>query len=434
MMLFSGGKIMKISCHKLSWGVASTILAASLLSGCATDSRVPPTSAALTPVNLNDGVRSGTLVPKAESIMMVLDGSSSMGDPYNLPAFSSSSKFIAEKQIATLFANTMPDVKMDSGLLSFGFGECQGWSPTTVNLPMSPFSQTALSEAVASIPCASGGTPMHKAILATEDDVRNANGRVAMIVMGDGLCTDDDPVAYAKAMKEEFGDKLCIHTIWTGNDPAGKAVMSMIADASGCGIAVTGDQVADAGGMSGFIADALFDRGQPVLDSDGDGVPDASDKCPGTPRGVAVDADGCPPDSDGDGVPDYLDKCPNTPIGAMVNSHGCWSLSNVNFDFDSATIRADAYPELNNIVNILRKNPNMRVTLEGHTDSMGSERYNLGLSQRRARAVMNYLVRKGVSAGRLSSVGFGESRPIESNSTDSGRAANRRVDLNITSR
>jgi outer membrane protein OmpA-like peptidoglycan-associated protein len=76
----------------------------------------------------------------------------------------------------------------------------------------------------------------------------------------------------------------------------------------------------------------------------------------------------------------------------------------------------------------------MKVTLEGHTDSVGPESYNLGLSERRAKAVMNYLVRKGTDTSRLKSVGFGETRPIEDNKTESGRASNRRVDLNITSR
>ncbi len=396
-------------CNKRSWGIASAAVAVSLLGGCASHG-VPPVGPSLPAVDLDGGVRSGELVPKAEALVMVLDGSSSMSLPYHSPAFNSSSKFIAEKQIATLFSSTLPEVGISSELVSFGNGACHGWNSTTINLPMSTFSQSALSGAIGAIPCASGGTPMHQGLLAAENDIRNVNGKVAMIVMGDGLCTDDDPVVYANAMKAEFGDKLCIHTVWTGNDPAGQAVMSAIADASGCGIAVSGDQVADAGGMSGFIADALFERRM---------VPPPTPACK---------------DSDGDGVCDEMDKCPNTPRGAMVNAHGCWSVSNVNFDFDSANIRADAYPELNNIVNILRNNPNMNITLEGHTDSIGSERYNLGLSQRRARSVMNYLVRKNISAGRLSSVGYGESRPLEDNKTDAGRAANRRVDLNITSR
>jgi OOP family OmpA-OmpF porin len=424
---------MDISGYKQSWGVASAVLAASLLSGCATDSGVPPVGAALSSVDLNAGVSSGELIPRAESVLLVLDGSSSMSSTYNVPVFSAS-KFMAEKQIATLFSNTMPEIGIDGEVASFGFGECHGWKMTNVNMPMSPFSQSAMSEAIGAIPCSSGGTPMSTAMLAIEDDIRNAKGRVAMIMMSDGLPTDSDPVAYAEALKAEFGDKLCIHTIWIGNNPSGQAVMSAVANASGCGVAVSGDQVADAGGMSGFIADAIFEKGHPVIDSDGDGVPDASDKCPGTPRGVAVDADGCPLDTDGDGVPDYKDRCPNTPKGAKVNSQGCWSVGHVNFDFDSADISANAYPELNNIVDILRANPNMQITLEGHTDSVGPESYNLGLSERRAKSVMNYLVRKGTTANRLSSAGFGETRPIEDNKSDSGRAANRRVDLNITSR
>ena len=415
-------------CNKQGWGIASAIIMAGIISGCASNS-VPP-SASLPAVDLAAGVQSGELVPNSDAVIMVLDGSSSMSEAYHAQ---SSSKFISEKQISTLFANTMPQVDISSELVSFGNGACHGWSATNINLPMSSFSSSALSQAIAAIPCASGGTPMHKGLLAPENDIRSSSGRVAMIVMGDGMATDDDPVAYAHAMKAEFGDKLCIHTVWIGNETKGQAVMSAIADASGCGVAVSGSQVADAGGMSNFIANALFEKGQP-RDSDGDGVPDNRDKCPGTPAGVAVDADGCPLDTDGDGVPDYKDKCPNTPKGAKVNSQGCWSLSSVNFDFNSAAIRADAYSELNNIVGILRKNQTMSVTLEGHTDSIGSERYNLGLSQRRARAVMNYLVRKNISSSRLSSVGFGESHPIESNQTEQGRAANRRVDIHINKR
>ena len=422
---------MKIRCGKCRWGVVSAVFAVSLFSGCASNG-VAPVTTTLSPVNLTAGASSGKLVPKVSAVVLVVDGSSSMRDTYHAPAFNQSSKFIAEKQIATLFADTMPQVDVSSELVTFGNGACHGWRSTTVKLPMTAFSSSSLSDAIGSIPCASGGTPMQKGLLATENDIRNASGNVAMIVMGDGLVTESSPVAYAQALKDEFGDKLCIHTVWIGNKPVGQAVMSAIANASGCGIAVTGNQVADAGGMSGFIAQALFEKGR--LDSDGDGVPDDRDKCPGTPAGVAVDADGCPADSDGDGVPDYKDKCPNTPKGASVNAQGCWSLSSISFDFDSATIRADAYPELNSIVTILRKNPAMRVTLEGHTDSIGSERYNLGLSQRRARSVMNYLVRKNISASRLSAVGFGESRPIASNATEAGRAANRRVDLNITKR
>jgi OOP family OmpA-OmpF porin len=179
------------------------------------------------------------------------------------------------------------------------------------------------------------------------------------------------------------------------------------------------------------------DKGCPLY-SDGDGVPDYLDKCPGTPSGVKVDADGCPVDSDGDGVPDYLDKCPGTPAGMKVNADGCPPggetlaiVTNVNFDFDSSKIRADSAQKLDRVVLILQDNPDVRVRVEGHTDSTGPDKYNMGLSYRRAESVKNYLVSKGIDANRLSVVGYGETKPLVSNKTSAGRAVNRRVEFKV---
>lgn len=170
--------------------------------------------------------------------------------------------------------------------------------------------------------------------------------------------------------------------------------------------------------------------------SDADGVPDYLDKCPGTPAGVKVDADGCPVDSDGDGVADYLDKCPNTPKGVRVDTDGCPPggdvvaiVTNVNFDFDSSKIRDDSRGKLARVINTLKENPGIRVRIEGHADSTGPADYNQGLSLRRAEAVRKYLVDRGVSITRLSVVGKGESEPLVSNDTRAGRAVNRRVEF-----
>lgn len=168
----------------------------------------------------------------------------------------------------------------------------------------------------------------------------------------------------------------------------------------------------------------------PPADSDGDGVYDDYDKCPGTPAGVKVDSSGCPLDSDGDGVPDHLDECPDTPEGATVNSKGCWALTGmVLFDFDSATIKPEAYPLLDEVVTILEKNPEMKGEIQGHTDSIGPEAYNQQLSERRAKAVEGYLESKGIESSRLTSKGYGESQPVASNDTEEGRQENRRVRL-----
>jgi OOP family OmpA-OmpF porin len=142
-----------------------------------------------------------------------------------------------------------------------------------------------------------------------------------------------------------------------------------------------------------------------------------------------VDSVGCPLDSDGDGVPDYLDQCPGTPKGAKVDSRGCWVLRNLHFDLDKSEIKPESYPVLDEAVKVLKENPGLRVEIEGHTDSQGSAAYNQGLSERRADAVMRYMTGKGIDSSRLSTKGFGLTRPVADNATAEGRALNRRVEL-----
>ncbi|MEL7045406.1 MAG: OmpA family protein [Pseudomonadota bacterium] len=171
-------------------------------------------------------------------------------------------------------------------------------------------------------------------------------------------------------------------------------------------------------------------------DADGDGVPDDSDQCPGTPAGVVVDSTGCPVDADGDGVNDDRDRCLNTPAGATVDSSGCpvsaeivLTVDRLNFAFDSAELDATAKSSLRAAVDVVRDNSAVELDLVGHTDSRGSDAYNQGLSERRARAALDYLVSLGVPEGQLRAVGRGESSPVADNSTEDGRARNRRVEI-----
>ena len=174
-----------------------------------------------------------------------------------------------------------------------------------------------------------------------------------------------------------------------------------------------------------------------VVDTDGDGVPDTTDACPGTPAGVSVDSRGCPLDSDGDGVPDYLDKCPNTPRGTKVDATGCpvavaaavtFDLT-VEFAFNSAEINDLSFRELRKAMTFMREHPDTKAVVEGNTDNKGSDEYNQKLSERRAAAVKEVLVKSDIEASRLTTVGYGESRPVASNDTEEGRAKNRRVSI-----
>ena len=174
-------------------------------------------------------------------------------------------------------------------------------------------------------------------------------------------------------------------------------------------------------------------------DTDGDGVLDSVDQCPNTPKGVQVDTRGCPLDSDGDGVPDYLDKCPNTTRGLKVDATGCVRdaqtivLQNVNFEFNKSTLTADAQSVLNDVAKGLVSQKDLRVEIAGHTDSKGSDAYNLNLSNGRAASVKSYLISQGVAPSQLVSKGYGEGQPVATNDTDAGRAQNRRVEFRVLS-
>lgn len=194
------------------------------------------------------------------------------------------------------------------------------------------------------------------------------------------------------------------------------------------------------------------------VDSDGDGVFDDRDACPGTPKGMVTTTRGCPPskrhtaptpepvasagpgDRDGDGIADPGDRCGDTVAGLAVDAQGCATeaqslvLRNVNFELAAATLTAEARAALDGIAAGLRGQPTMEIHIEGHTDALGPEAYNLRLSRARADAVREYLVAQGIDAARLLASGLGESAPVASNESESGRMQNRRVELKVVKR
>jgi outer membrane protein OmpA-like peptidoglycan-associated protein len=106
-------------------------------------------------------------------------------------------------------------------------------------------------------------------------------------------------------------------------------------------------------------------------------------------------------------------------------------LKNIYFDFDKTTLKSESFVELNKVVDFLKQNSSISIQIEGHTDSKGSDDYNLNLSQGRSQSVVDYLISQGIDASRLSAQGFGESTPIDTNDTDAGRANNRRVEFRV---
>jgi len=169
------------------------------------------------------------------------------------------------------------------------------------------------------------------------------------------------------------------------------------------------------------------------VDSDKDGVFDPQDKCPNSPAGFAVDANGCNLDSDKDGVLDPADKCPNTPEGFKVDQDGCplKATLHLNFSTDSANVDAEGTAKVNSFASFLKESPAYKATIVGHTDSTGSAAYNKKLSEKRANKVKSMLIEQGVEESRLTASGEGEAMPVASNKTKEGRAENRRIEVDL---
>jgi outer membrane protein OmpA-like peptidoglycan-associated protein len=203
------------------------------------------------------------------------------------------------------------------------------------------------------------------------------------------------------------------------------------------------------------------------IDSDNDGVCDGIDKCPDTPKDVAVDVKGCPLDTDGDGVPDFkdqelntqpgatvdvngvaidsdkdgvpdgIDRCPDTPPEVMIDEFGCPKAKpltaklTLNIQYETGSFEPDAAAKLNldELVTTMQAYPNLKIAVNGYTDALGSASGNLKLSQKRADAIRDYLVAKGVASERVTSKGFGEDNPIADNGTPDGRQQNRRIEI-----
>jgi OmpA-OmpF porin, OOP family len=221
--------------------------------------------------------------------------------------------------------------------------------------------------------------------------------------------------------------------------------------------------------------------GCPELDNDADGIRDRDDKCPLDPEDPDKfeDEDGCPePDNDADGFADKVDQCPNEAEDkdGFEDDDGCPDLDNDNdtfldkddkcpnefgvvpdgcpkkytnvvvtktkieikqtvyFEFNKATIKPVSFPLLNEVAQALKDNPTIKVEVQGHTDSVGNDKNNLKLSQKRAESVRTYIIKQGVDSGRMVPKGYGENVPIADNRTADGRSQNRRVEFVITER
>lgn len=348
--------------------------------------------------------------PCANSFDLLFDTSGSMTKAWKQGACGDMRKFTAQKKLALMMNDAIPDNGYDSALRKFGF---EFYTPTPAyesKLVYGPaqYNKAEFAAALQDMEETSGITPLGPAISHSEGELAMWSGVKALIIMSDFKRDPGfgNPIEEATKLKAKYGGNLVIHTIGLTYDADEIAVAQGVAQAGG--------------GTYWNACELLNDRA-------------AFDEMINTIFCVYAPMVPAPCiDSDQDGYCDDVDQCPGTPIGAVVDERGCWiGAYESYFDFDKAVIKAQYMPNIKAAADVLKANPGLYVSLDGHTDSIGSEQYNDSLGMRRANAVKQALVKFGVQSTRMKVKSYGESRPIASNDTPEGRATNRRVEINV---
>ena len=374
---------------------------------------------------------SADYISKVDNFILLADTSGSMGHEQGATG---STRVALEKEMFGLMNTMIPDLSYNGSVYSV--------VPFQALSAPAPYSREALGSGISAIPTdvltagfIGNPTPLGSALEKLDPVLAGLSGRTAVILASDGdYNVGPNPVSVAAELYSRYD--ICIHTISYADNTAGQKVLDAINALNECSVSADGLALLNSADMDGFVRQVFYDIAAPK-DSDGDGVIDELDLCPGTPAGVTVNADGCPLDSDGDGVYDYLDKCPGTSPDLSVDSDGCpipvtFTLE-IEFDFDRYSIRPRYHEELAEVADFIRTHPDTKGMVQGHTDSRGTEKYNQVLSEKRAEVVKDYLVNTlGIESSRLKSKGYGELKPVAENTTEEGRQRNRRTEVVLT--
>jgi len=386
----------------------SVLVLGVFLTSCASMTTEPPLNYICEGQDLNPMVQRGEYVKKVDNFLVILDTSSTMSEKQTISWYKKQQKFLHAKDLITCMNQTIPDIELNGGMRVFGKYE----AGEGLIYGMTEYTKAGLDNAQLMVEKTGGFSPITESITLARMDLEETTGKTAVILFSDGKNTDgSDPVSAAKEMKGQFGDDICIYTVLLGESAKGETIMDGIAEVGRCDFPIATDAktLISTNAMTDFVINVFLGKGSqplPPMDSDGDGVTDNIDKCPDTPRGIKVDKVGCP-----------------IPIKEKISI-----VLHVEFDFDKDAVRPEYHSHIEEVANFLKAYQGKDAVLEGHTDSEGSDEYNLDLSKRRAESVKKVLVDIfGIDAARISTDGYGESQPVATNETVEGRQENRRV-------
>jgi len=367
------------------------------LSGCATVIKPVPAQ------DLNPKVRSGALVQKTNNFEVIMDTSASMEEEYQWSHYAYTTKMKTtkleyEQHLTRLFNDTIPNLKLTAGMRDFAGMKMLGRNyETKLWYGMSPWVKADLEKAIYTVNTYGVESPLDKAIDASTMDLKPLAGKSAVIIFTDGI---DMPkaVASAQAMKATLKDNVCIYAVLIGADRKtldwpqgeGKALLDKVVKAGECGALVTGDEVSTAAGMAAFVEKIFLGPPPPP--------PPAAEAPVVVPPPVAPGA-----------APEKLEA--------------------VYFDFDKYLIKPEGREAIKRNAEWLQKNTGAKAVIEGNCDDRGTNEYNMALGQRRADAAAKYLVDLGIAKDRVSTVSYGEEKPVCKDANEACWSKNRRGDF-----
>ena len=334
-------------------------LAMLFLASCTTTktARVTPNA---DPIDLTEPFQGGEFISKVDGLVILLDASSSMSE-----TFQGYRKFDIAKAFVHNMNNTMPPISADSGLRTFGHSTELTRKNTELFYGMTPYSRDEMKAGIDKVTPAGGPTPMATAIAGVGSDLEQVQGSKAVVIVSDGKDLNEEPIQAALTLAEKLGEELCIYTVLVGDDPEGKELMEGVAATTPCGFMALAQNISPPEPMAGYVAQVFLDQ-------------------PAKELGLGYH----PPEPD-------LPK-----------------LTGVHFRFDSAELTPEGRSILDQHIQVLNKQPDLKLIINGHTSAKGTENYNQKLSEQRAESVKTYLVDKGnIDSEKITARGYGETQP-----------------------
>jgi OOP family OmpA-OmpF porin len=371
------------------------VLSLALLGGCAAGFKPIPAQ------DLNPKLKSGALVQKTNNFEMILDTSASMDEAHTWMYMDSdlspdtyrtiqTTKIDYEQQLARLFNDTIPNLKLTAGLRDFA-GERWLTRPYNTKLwyGMAPYVKPDLGKSIYEINTAGVESPLDLALDAATLDFKPLAGKSAVIIFTDGL-EMPKAVASAQAMKAALKDNICIYAVQIGTNPAGTALLNQVVKAGECGFLVNAKDVEKAAGMADFVEKIFL----------------------GPPPAAAAAAPG--------------PVAPALPPGAVAQ------LDTIYFDYDKYNIKPEFKDTVKKNADYFKANANQNVLITGNCDERGTNEYNMALGQRRADSAAKALTAAGVDKKRIKTVSYGEEKPVCTESTEACWTKNRNAMFFVT--